>query len=401
MTETPNALDPARARDEASETLERARGMRDEFVEFLSRLAGIESPTDRPETQRDVHALLEPAFKDLGYEVRAVRGRVSGDHFYARPRGRSSGTPAQLLIGHTDTVWPLKTLGRMPIHVDDGRLHGPGTLDMKGGLTQMIFALRLLRAIGREPEVDPVIFINSDEEVGSPDSKRWVRRLAQGVDRALVLEPSLGAEGRIKTARKGVGNFEVSITGRASHAGLDPERGASAILELSHVIQQLHALNDPERGTTVNVGVVDGGSRANVVAALATARVDARVRTTEDGRRVEEAIHAIRPSVPGVSIQVEGGIRVAPLERTPRNRELWEHVRAAGADMGLQLEEATAGGGSDGNTTSLYTATVDGLGCVGDGAHADHEHIVIDPSLERCALLARVLLAPPQAGRRG
>lgn len=387
--------------EEARRTRERVREMRDEFVDFLIRLCSVESPTDRPDTQTGVHAILGPALEDLGFDVRVVRGRKSGNHLLAVPRRRKKRGPTQLLVGHTDTVWPVETLERMPVHETDGRLHGPGTLDMKGGLTQMVFALRALADLGQEPEVAPVLFINSDEEVGSPDSRPHVCRLARQADRAFVLEPSLGPTGKLKTARKGLGSFDIVVTGRAAHAGLDPGAGASAIVELAHVIQELNALNDPERGTTVNVGTIDGGTRRNVIAAQATASVDVRVATMADGARVEEAVQAIRPITPGVTLSIEGGVRVAPLERTPRNRVLWEAARQAGAEMGLELEEAMAGGGSDGNTTSLFTATLDGLGCIGDGAHADHEHIVIDPSIDRCALLARLLLTPPRRGGRG
>jgi glutamate carboxypeptidase len=381
--------------EEAARTLETVRGMRDEFVDFLSRLCEVESPTDRPETQTAVHAILGPAFQELGFDVRVVAGRLSGNHLLASPRHRARGG-AQLLVGHTDTVWPLETLGRMPVRVDDGRLYGPGSLDMKGGLTMIVFALRALRRLGLEPDVAPVVFMNSDEEVGSPDSKRHVRRLARASTRALILEPALGPDGRIKTARKGVGRFEITMRGRAAHAGLAPETGASAVLELSHVIQDLDRLNDPAKGTTVNVGVVEGGTRANVVAARAHAIVDVRVATAEEGRAVEDKISDLRPTTPGVTLQVTGGIRIAPLERTPRNLRLWNRARAVGETMGLGLRDAMAGGGSDGNTTSLFTATLDGLGCVGDGAHADHEHIVIDPTIDRCALLARLLLTPAE-----
>ena len=382
--------------EEARRTLDLARSRRDEFVEFLAGLARVESPSDHPETIRGVHALVGPALEELGFDVRVVPGRVSGDHLLARPKGRSRGRPTQLLIGHMDTVWPLRTLERMPVEVVDGRLHGPGTLDMKGGLAMMIFALRVLRDLGREPEVTPVIFLNADEEVGSPDSRRWVRRLARVANRALVLEPAMGAEGHIKTARKGVGRFQVTIRGRAAHSGLEPELGASAILELSHVIQSLNELNDPEHGTTVNVGLVDGGVRPNVVAPLASAVVDARVTTVENGRRLEEAVAALAATVPGVELEWSGGMEVAPLERTPRNRVLWERVRSVGGALGMELQETTAGGGSDGNTTSRFTATLDGIGPVGDGAHADHEHILIDATVDRCALLAALLTTPAQ-----
>ena len=383
-----------RVQEEAARTLEVVRGYGDEFVDFLTRMCEAESPTDHPDTQPRVHAIVGPAMEALGYDVRIVRGRVSGDHLLAIPRRRTRKTPYQLLVGHSDTVWPLETLERMPVRIDDGRLFGPGSLDMKGGITQVVFALRALADQGLTPSVTPVLFMNADEEVGSPDSKRHVRSLARGANRALVLEPSLGADGKIKTARKGVGHFEITIQGKAAHAGLEPEAGASAIVELAHVIQKLNALNDPVAGTTVNVGLIDGGTRPNVVAAQATAGVDVRVVTSEAGAELTRRIEALEPVTPGVTLSVEGGIRVAPLERTDRNLRLWERARIAGRNLGFALEDAMAGGGSDGNTTSLFTATLDGLGCVGDGAHADHEHIVIGPSLDRCALLARLLLEP-------
>ncbi|HSG47266.1 MAG TPA: M20/M25/M40 family metallo-hydrolase, partial [Longimicrobiales bacterium] len=236
--------------------------------------------------------------------------------------------------------------------------------------------------------------VNSDEEIGSPESRPHVRRLARAVNRAFILEPSFGPLGLLKTARKGVGHFQVTVRGRASHAGLDPEAGISAILELSHVIQTLHALTDPERGLTVNVGTIEGGTRANVVAAESRAQVDVRALTVEDAAWVTEAIRGLRPSVEGVTLEVEGGFEIPPLERTPRNRVLWHQAQAAGREMGLELGEVTAGGGSDGNTTSQYTATLDGLGPRGDGAHADREHVVVVSLAERTALLAALLAAP-------
>lgn len=388
------AHDPERTEADARATIDWVRGREDEFVDFLRALCEVESPTDHPESQRDVHAVLEPAFEELGFSVRRVRGRRSGDHFLATPRGRLSGRPRQLLVGHTDTVWPMGTLDRMPVRIEDRTVYGPGTLDMKGGLTQAVFALRALRALGREPEVDPIIFFNADEEVGSPDSKKHVRRLARVVSRAWVLEPALGEEGLIKTARKGVGRFDVTVHGRASHAGLDPKAGASAIVELAHLVHTLSGFTDFERGTTVNVGVVSGGTRPNVVAAEARCEVDARVESVEEGRALEEKVAALRPMTPGVRLEISGGIRVPPLERTARNRALWDDVYGVGVRMGFSLDHALAGGGSDGNTTSQYTATVDGLGCVGDGAHADHEHIRLSPTLDRCALLAHLLMLP-------
>lgn len=384
--------------DMAASILDHVHGARDDFVAFLAGLCASESPTNRPETQTAVQDRLTDALADLDFDVRKLPGRGSGGHLYARPSARRRGAPAQLLVGHTDTVWPIGTLETMPVREDDGRLYGPGTLDMKGGLTQMVFALRALRALGLEPPVTPVLFVNSDEETGSSDSKRWVRRLAVRVCRAFVLEPALAPDARIKTARKGIGRFDVTARGKASHAGLDPGAGASAILELAYVIRTLDALQDSALGRTLNVGVIEGGIGANVVAPVARAAVDARVTTVADARALEEAVAAIEPTVAGVSLEISGGVIVPPLERTPRNRALWEQARGAGVALGFELEEGMAGGGSDGNTTSLYTATLDGLGCVGDGPHAAHEHIEIGPTLDRCALLACLLMMPLGGG---
>ncbi len=211
------------------------------------------------------------------------------------------------------------------------------------------------------------------------------------------MEPSLGPAGRLKTARKGVGRFTVTVQGRAAHAGLDPTAGASAILELSHVIQKLFALNDPERGASVNVGVIDGGVRANVVAPESSAVVDVRVENAEDAQRIERTILALEAETEGVTLRIEGRIGRPPLERTPANRQLWRMATRFAEELDMPLDEATAGGGSDGNTTSLYTATLDGLGAVGDGAHATHEHIHVSQLSERCALLTMLLMAPPLA----
>jgi glutamate carboxypeptidase len=279
----------------------------------------------------------------------------------------------------------------MPVREEGGRLHGPGTYDMKAGLVQMLFALRALREHGLEPISPVALLINTDEEIGSPESREHIEHLARSASRAFVLEPSFGPAGSLKTARKGAGEFVVTVRGRASHAGIDPGEGVSAILELSHQIQRLFALNDPERGVTVNVGTIDGGLRPNVVAPRAAAMVDVRVRTREDAERVEAAIRRLEPVQEGASIAIEGGFRRPPLERTARNRALWEAARAAAKTLGIPLEEAAVGGASDGNFTSRYAATLDGLGGVGDGAHAAHEHVLVARLPERAALLATLL----------
>jgi len=331
----------------------------------------------------------------LGYAVCELPGLRSGGHLYARPRRRERGAPIQLLIGHYDTVWPTGTLAKMPFAIEGERVRGPGVYDMKGGLAQLVVALATLRGLGLEPSVTPVVLVNADEEVGSRESGHHVRRLARLAERAFVLEPSLGIEGRLKTERKGVARYTVVVHGRAAHAGLDPAAGASAILELSHVIQALFALNDPSRGITVNVGTIDGGLRPNVVAPESRAVVDVRTRSLAEAQAVDSAIRRLEPATSGTSLTVEGGLGRPPLEPTPRNRALFETARQRASWLELSLEGGLAGGGSDGSTTSLYTATLDGLGPVGDGAHAAHEYLEIGPTLDRAALLALLLLAPP------
>jgi len=300
-----------------------------------------------------------------------------------------------MLVGHCDTVWPVGTLDRMPVEVVDNVLRGPGSFDMKGGLAQMVFALRALRELSLDPPVTPVVLVNSDEEVGSFESTRWIRMLARRSDRAMILEPGLGLDGRIKTARKGIGQFKITVRGVSAHTGLDPEKGASAINEMAHVVLALHGLTDLDTGVTVNVGQITGGSRPNVVAPESTAIVDVRVPTMALGREVEEAIRGIEPITPGTTIEVDGAVDRPPLERTPRNRALWQAAQQVAGVLDLSVEQAMAGGGSDGNTTSLFTATLDGLGSVGDGAHAHHEFVFVDQMANRAAILAGLVLLPP------
>lgn len=385
-------------RARAQSILEYLAGQCDAMVEMLVSLVEKESPTDVVASQAAVQSQLSDALCELGFGVRHVPGRETGGHLFAVPEHRERGKPAQLLIGHSDTVWPLGTLETMPVVVENGHVRGPGTFDMKAGIVQGIFALRALRELGHQPPATPVWFINSDEETGSPESKRYVRLIAKHVARAFVLEPALGLVGHLKTARKGVGRFVVRVHGKAAHSGLDPTGGASAIHELMHVVQRLHAITDLERGVTVNVGVVRGGSRVNVIAAEAEAEVDVRILSASDGEAIAETIHAMRALTPGTSLEIEGGIQIPPLERTARNRLLWQAAAEAGGRLGMDLTEDISGGGSDGNTTSLYTATLDGLGPRGDGAHANHEHVEIESLVDRAALVAELLMSPVESG---
>ncbi len=384
------------ATEVALETRELLRGWRSDFVDFLHALVAAESPSTIPEAQAEVRAHLSQAMVSVGLEVRHVPGRETGGHLVGGPRDGSAG-PRQLLIGHMDTVWPLGTIRQMPIEIEGETFKGPGVFDMKAGLAMGIFALRALVEAGVRPAFAPVFLINSDEEIGSPESERLIVDLAKSVDRAFVLEPALGTEGKIKTRRKGVGHFTVRVHGKSAHGGLAPEEGASAILELAQVIQSLHALADPERGITVNVGVIEGGSRSNVVPALASAEVDVRVWNQDDAREIEAALASLKATVPGTRLEIEGVIGRRPLERTPRNARLWEAASAIGGGLGLSLEEGGAGGASDGNITSQYTPTLDGLGAVGDGAHAVHEFVFIDQVIERTAVLSGLLALPPEA----
>jgi len=384
---------------------------RDDMVGLLVELADLESPSLVPESQQAIQEILTRRLEKIGFTARLFPGQETGGHLFLS-RGETAeeapdhaapaadGVPVQLLLGHTDTVWPIGTIGDMPVEWDEPEdiIRGPGVFDMKAGVVQMVFALEVLSELGLEPTVAPTIFLNSDEEIGSPESRGHVEQLAQASSRVLVLEPALGPEGLIKTTRRGVGRFQIRVIGRAAHSGLAPGEGVSAIQEMAHVIQRLHALTHPERGVTVNVGTVSGGTAVNVIAAECCANVDVRVRTQADGRWLRDIIGDLKPTTPGTRLEIEQVIDVAPMEATPRNRILWKGVQACGRRLGLELEDAESGGASDGNTTSRYTATVDGLGAVGDGAHALHEHVRVSSLPERAALLALILMMPPLDG---
>jgi glutamate carboxypeptidase len=370
----------------------------DLLISLLRDLVMAESPSSDPAVHEHSRHVFMSALIELGWFVREVGLTGGPRHVYARPAVRQRSLPNQLVIGHYDTVWPVGTINDRPFTVDGNMIRGPGVFDMKGGLVQLILAIKTMQELGLEPEITPIVFINADEEIGSRSSTRYIRALAKLSERAFVLEPALGEQGSIKTERKGIGRFTVTVYGKAAHAGLDPEAGASAILELSHVIQKLFSMNDPDNGVTINVGTVDGGVQPNVIAAHSSAVIDVRVPTIAAGDEIEKLIHGIQPEVPGVRLHIEGRIGRPSMEATPRNQELWEHTRNIGEQLGLDLTRSKVGGGSDGNTTSQYTATLDGLGPVGHGAHAQHEFLYIDRTLERAALLTMLLLSPAVKG---
>ena len=393
-----------------ADVLATVRESRDDLLAFLERMVAAESPSHVAEAQGPVFDLLEEAFDDIGYVVRRQPGEESGGSLVAAPRGfdarvlaRGNGRrpapdatpPLQLLLGHTDTVWPIGTLKTMPLSINQRTMRGPGVFDMKAGLAQTLFALRALHRLELEPALAPVVFVNSDEEIGSGESTPHIVRLARLASRVFVMEPALGRTGKLKTARKGVGKFVVRVSGKAAHAGLDPGAGASAILELSHQVQKLFDLNDPKAGVSVNVGTIGGGMRPNVIAPESQAVVDVRVPDSASAERVTASIAALEPVTSGVKLKITGAIDRDPLERTPRNQALWRLAQRLARGLRIPVEQGFAGGASDGNTTSPLAPTLDGLGAVGDGAHAAHEQINVARSLERCALLAMLVLADP------
>lgn len=363
------------------------------MVSATRALCSIESPTGDADAQLRVFALLGTLLEDADYRTTITPAADSGGVLTATPAAHDPDRGIQLLVGHSDTVWPHGTLRTMPLVKREDRLYGPGTYDCKAGLVQAVFALRALHELGVTPTIPPVLLINADEEVGSGDTTPLVKEVAATALRAFVLEPSLGPEGKLKTARKGVGHFTIRVTGKAAHAGLDPRRGISATVELAHVIHALHALNDHERGITVNIGEIRGGTRRNVIPAQATAEVDVRCWTHGDAAEIETRIRDIRHTLPGAALDISGGFVKQPLEPSDGGTDLWSSAARIATDLGISLDQGAAGGASDGNTTALFCPTLDGLGAVGDGAHAAHEHVRIASLPERAALLAGLLLA--------
>ena len=370
---------------------------KEEFLVLLRSLVEEETPSDVPESFGRLWSILRGEFEELDYSVESIEGQETAGQILCKPKTYKPDTPQQLLVGHCDTVWPIGTIDEMPFKKSEDQVSGPGVYDMKTGICMMVFALRAIQMLEEKPSVQPVFIINSDEEIGSEESEKLLIREAKKSERVFVLEPALDSDGKIKTQRKGIGEFEITIKGSPSHAGLAPEEGVSAILGLSHIVQQLFQLNDPSNGITVNVGTIEGGERANVIAAQSKAVVDVRVPTVEDGKRIENEIYNLKPDIDGIKIDVSGGIRRPPLEKKKANRKWWKITQHLGNELGLYLKEGTSGGASDGNITNQYAPTVDGLGAVGEGAHAYHEKIFLEETLKRAALLTLLLLHPSQS----
>jgi glutamate carboxypeptidase len=364
------------------------------MIALIRRFVECESPSDDPAAVNRFVELVSDSVAPFA-AVRTFSGGAFGKHLLAEmrlPGRRKSGRI--LALGHSDTVWQMGTLRSMPFRKAGGCLWGPGVYDMKAGIVFFLFAVRALRELEIPVPSRVYLQLNSDEEVGSQCSRPLTEKHALQSRAVLVLEPGTGRAGKLKTARKGVGGFTVVVRGRASHAGLDHQAGASAILELARQITRIAGLNQPRRGITLNPGIIAGGTRCNVVAAEARAEIDVRVLRQRDAAAVEKKLRALRPFDRRCSIEISGGLNRPPMERSPATVRLFQIARKLAAELGVEAEESLSGGGSDGNfTAALGVPTLDGLGAVGEGAHAANESILINRMADRTALLAKLLAA--------
>ena len=364
---------------------------RDQILDTIRRLVEIESPSDNKQALDRLSAFVAEEFATLGGRAEFHRVSDFGNHLQVDFEGETRQSPV-LLLGHHDTVYPLGTLATMPCRTGNGRLWGPGALDMKSGIALMLYAIQGLQAwYGRLPRPVTVLLV-SDEEVGSESSRHITEVCAQRSSAVLVLEPSYGPKGALKTARKGVGEYLLKVTGVASHSGLDFEKGQSAILELARQILAISKMVDIKRGLTLNAGLVQGGTRVNVVAAEATATIDVRVARITDATGIDRKLRSLRPFNRKCKLEVTGGVSRPPMERSAGVAALYKKAVLIAQELGWRLSEAAVGGGSDGNfTAGLGIPTLDGLGGVGDGAHAVHEFINISELPRRTALLAGLI----------
>jgi glutamate carboxypeptidase len=364
-----------------------------EMLTCLRCLVELESPSHDKAALDRLGQHVAEEFAKLGGEIKFHRQEHAGDHLQVDFAGL--GKPV-LLLGHMDTVWDLGTLTLIPFRVASGRAFGPGTFDMKAGIVQAIFAIRALQEHhGHLPRAITVLLV-TDEEIGSQSSRPITEALARKSSAVLVLEPAQGPKGALKTSRKGVGGYHVKVEGREAHSGLDPEKGASAVLELARQLLVIEKFTNRKRGITVNPGVVRGGTRTNVIAGEATAEVDARVTRLKDVPYLDQKFRSLKPFDKGCKVEVTGGIGRPPLERSKQVVELFTLAQCLARELGWKLQEASVGGGSDGNfTAALGIPTLDGLGAVGEGAHARHESVVIAEMPRRAVLLARLIESIP------
>lgn len=363
-----------------------------EMLALLRSFVETESPSHDKAAVDVLVQTVAGEWKKRGANIEIVRQRQFGNQIIVKLPFRRKFGRQILVLGHMDTVYPAGTLAKTPFRIDRTRVWGPGTFDMKAGLVMALAATDALYALELFPRRDITMLWTSDEEVGSGASRYIIEREARKSDAVLVLEPSFGPAGCLKTERKGVGEARIIVTGRSAHAGIDPQNGVNAVHELALQITRLLKLNNPKRGTTVQANVIEGGTVTNVVAAQASASVDVRVAHSADGRGLNGKLHALRPILPGAKLKILGGVNRPPMEKTARSRALFAHAQRLAAEMGVKLGEASTGGGSDGNFTAAVGApTLDGLGAVGDGAHSPREHVVISSLSERAALVAALL----------
>ena len=367
-----------------------ARKNQSKLIGLIRTLVECESPSDSPPDLRRFTELLGESMVDIAASRRTSTGALISK-FKLRKRAPSGQV---LVLGHADTVWPKGTLKSMPFRRGQGRLWGPGVLDMKAGLALFIFAMRAVRELEIAVSHEVVMLVNPDEETGSKTSRAGTETLARQSKAVLVLEPGTGLTGRVKTARKGIGAYTLKVRGIAAHAGVDFGKGASAVIELARQIERIAGFTDLKRGITVNPGVISGGTRSNVTAAEASAEIDIRAPRFVDARILERKFRSLRPFDRRCSIEISGGVNRPPMERSKGGVGLFTIARTLALELGVDLEESSTGGGSDGNfTAALGIPTLDGVGAVGEGAHAVHESVLIDRLPDRVALLAKLTAA--------
>ena len=363
-----------------------------DIIALIRQFVEVESPSDDPAAIK--------RFTDLVAATVSAYAKVKtvpGGHLLCEmnlPGRRKTGQI--LALGHSDTVWPMGTVRTMPFRHEGGRLWGPGVLDMKGGIAFFLFAVQALRDLDIPTPAKVLLQLNADEEVGSESSRALTEKNAANSHAVLVLEPGTGLAGKLKTARKGVGDFTIEVRGLASHAGVDFEAGASAILELARQLDRVATFTNLKRGITVNPGVISGGTRSNVVAAEARSEVDIRILRLKDAPALEKKFRSLRPIDRRCTITITGGLNRPPMERSAGIAKLFATAKALARELGIEIEESLTGGGSDGNfTAALGIPTLDGLGAVGEGAHATNESILVDRIADRTALIAKLLCANP------
>jgi glutamate carboxypeptidase len=365
-----------------------------EMLDFIRWLVEQESMSREAAATARIAANFGDKLSELGASVELLSDPNVGASVLARfdlTGGQVEDDKQLMIVGHLDTVWPAGTLAARPFRIEDGRAYGPGIFDMKAGVTIAAFALRAIKELGRTTRRQIVMLMTCDEETGSHFSRPFIEDEARRARAALVLEPPIPG-GAVKTARKGVGEFELIVRGKPAHAGNDPRAGVSAITEMAHQVLAINDMMDYARGTTLNVGVVRGGVLSNVIAAEARATIDMRFANVEEGHRIEQAMQQLKPVLDGARLEVRGGINRPPLVRTPEIAALFAQARELATEIGYDLREGAVGGGSDGNfIAALGVPVLDGLGVDGAGAHAEHEHILIDDIARRATLLARLM----------